>query len=202
MSSAPIKLVVGLGNPGSKYERTRHNAGFWFVEELARRHGGKFSMESRFGGEVTKIQLSSSNRDGVRGEESLWLLKPQSFMNRSGGPLAAFAHFRKIEPAQILVAHDELDLPPGVARLKFDGGHGGHNGLRDSIATIGAAFWRLRIGIGHPGHKDLVTDYVLHSAPAAEQASIDEAILAAADIMPLLLGEGAERAMHRLHSQP
>ena len=201
MSSAPIKLVVGLGNPGPKYARTRHNAGFWFVEELARRHGGHFAMESRFGAEVAKIRLPVVGEQGERREEPLWLLKPQSFMNRSGSPLASFAHFQKIEPAQILIAHDELDLLPGVVRLKFDGGHGGHNGLRDSIATIGSAFWRLRLGIGHPGHKDLVTDYVLHIASSAEQASLDAAVLAAADALPLMLLEGAERAMHRLHSR-
>ena len=138
-----IDLIVGLGNPGSKYEQTRHNAGFWFVEEIARLKGAHFRPESKFSGEVCKLVLEG--RD-------VWLLKPDTFMNRSGLSVHKLASFYKIPVENILVAHDELDLEPGTARLKTAGGHGGHNGLRDIIAQMGKEFHRLRIGIGHPGH--------------------------------------------------
>lgn len=195
MGAQSIQLVVGLGNPGEKYARTRHNAGFWFVDELARRHGGSFRNESKHQGELTRISLTVA---GSR--QDIWLLKPTTFMNRSGGSIASVSHFYKILPTSILVAHDELDLPAGTVRLKLAGGHGGHNGLRDTIAAVGADFWRLRLGIGHPGHKDLVLDYVLQRASSADEQSIESAIGKAADVLPLLLEQGGEKAMTRLHT--
>ncbi|MEY4848072.1 MAG: aminoacyl-tRNA hydrolase, partial [Pseudomonadota bacterium] len=186
MAEAAIRLVVGLGNPGEKYARTRHNAGFWFVEELARRHGGQFRAEPKHQGELARVRVNGSA--GTSAE--LWLFKPTTYMNKSGGAIASLSHFYKLPIAATLVAHDELDLPPGVARLKWAGGHGGHNGLRDSIAAVGADFWRLRLGIGHPGHKDQVLDYVLQRASAADEQHINEAILKSADLLPMLLFEG------------
>ncbi|TVQ50050.1 MAG: aminoacyl-tRNA hydrolase [Gammaproteobacteria bacterium] len=190
--SSPLKLIVGLGNPGPRYEQTRHNAGFWFADLLAERAGGRFAMEAKFQGELVRIVLVG---------DELRLLKPQTFMNLSGQSAGAVARFFKLAPEQVLVAHDELDLPPGTARLKRGGGHGGHNGLRDLIRHIGADFWRLRVGIGHPGHRDQVTDYVLTRAPAAEETLIRESLAEAADAVEQMLSQGAERAMHQLHSR-
>lgn len=195
MGAQSIQLVVGLGNPGEKYARTRHNAGFWFVDELARRYGGAFRAESKHQGELARISLTVA---GSRQE--IWLLKPTTFMNRSGGSIASVTHFYKIPPTSILVAHDELDLPAGTVRLKLAGGHGGHNGLRDTISAVGADFWRLRLGIGHPGHKDLVLDYVLQRASSADEHAIESAIGKSADVLPLLLEQGGEKAMTRLHT--
>jgi PTH1 family peptidyl-tRNA hydrolase len=197
MSGTTLKLIVGLGNPGEKYARTRHNAGFWFVDELARRHGGVFRAESKHLGEVARIRLTA---DGG-GTPELWLLKPTTFMNKSGGAIASLANFYKVAPDEVLVAHDELDLPVGTVRLKLGGGHGGHNGLRDTIAAIGADFWRLRLGIAHPGHKDLVLDYVLQRASSADERAIQDSVVRAADALPVMLGQGAEKAMNRLHTQ-
>lgn len=195
MTGVPLKLIVGLGNPGEKYARTRHNAGFWWVDLLARRLGGVFRSETKHQGELAKVTLT------VAGERrELWLLKPLTFMNRSGASIASISHFYKIAPAELLVAHDELDLPAGVARWKFGGGHGGHNGLRDTSAAIGADYWRLRVGIGHPGHKDLVLDYVLQRASAADEGAINLALDSAVECLPTLLEQGAEKAMTRLHS--
>lgn len=187
-----IDLIVGLGNPGSQYEQTRHNAGFWFVEEIARLKGAHFRPETKFSGEVCKVNLEG--RD-------VWLLKPDTFMNRSGQAVYKLASFYKIPVDQILVAHDELDLDPGTARLKTAGGHGGHNGLRDIIAQMGKEFHRLRIGVGHPGHRDQVVDYVLHRASKDEQIAIDNAIDDALRVLPLLAEGSWEKAVHRLHSQ-
>ncbi len=187
-----IDLIVGLGNPGAQYEQTRHNAGFWFVEEIARLKGAHFRPDSKFSGEVCKVV--------VEGRE-LWLLKPDTFMNRSGQAVQKLASFYKIPVDQILVAHDELDLEPGTARLKTAGGHGGHNGLRDIIAHLGKDFQRLRIGIGHPGHRDQVTDYVLHRASQDDQIAIDNAIDDALRVLPLLAEGSWEKALHRLHSK-
>ena len=186
MAEAAIRLVVGLGNPGEKYARTRHNAGFWFVEELARRHGGQFRAEPKHQGELARVRVNGSA--GTSAE--LWLFKPTTYMNRSGGAIASLSHFYKLPIAATLVAHDELDLPPGVARLKWAGGHGGHNGLRDSIAAVGADFWRLRLGIGHPGQKNEVANWVLKKPSPDERAGIAQAMdrgLKAAEL--LLLGE-------------
>ncbi|HEY9200721.1 MAG TPA: aminoacyl-tRNA hydrolase [Gammaproteobacteria bacterium] len=187
-----IELIAGLGNPGSKYEQTRHNAGFWLVDEIARLKGAHFRPESKFSGEVCKVVLEG--RD-------VWLLKPDTFMNRSGLAVQKLASFYKIPVENILVAHDELDLEPGTARLKTGGGHGGHNGLRDIIAHLGKEFHRLRIGIGHPGDRSQVVDYVLHRASQDEQISIDNSIDDALRVLPLLAEGSWEKAVHRLHTK-
>lgn len=192
MPGLALRLVVGLGNPGREYEQTRHNAGFWFVDELARRHGGAWRTESRFNGSLARVAV---------GGRELWLLKPLAFMNRSGGVTAAVANFYKITAGEVLVAHDELDLPVGAVRLKEGGGAGGHNGLKDLIAQLGEGFWRLRLGIGHPGSRDLVTGFVLNRASAPEQSLLDAATTAAADIVPALLAEGAQPVMQKLHTR-
>jgi len=192
MPGTDIRLVAGLGNPGREYAQTRHNAGFWLVDELARRHGGAWRMEPRFNGELARTRIA-----GIE----VWLLKPMAFMNRSGGVTAAVANFYKISPDRLLVAHDELDLPAGDVRLKEGGGSGGHNGLKDLIATLGPAFWRLRLGIGHPGSRDLVTDFVLNRASSAEQSLLDEGVRSGADILPLVLKQGAQAAMQKLHGK-
>ncbi|MGB8842537.1 MAG: aminoacyl-tRNA hydrolase, partial [Aliidongia sp.] len=175
-----------------EHQVTRHNAGFWFVDLLARRHGGEFRDYRKYSGETAKI--------GIDGNE-LVLLKPTTYMNRSGLSIRQLSDFYKVPPAEILVAHDELDLPVGTVRLKQGGGHGGHNGLRDTIAHIGETFWRMRLGIGHPGNKAEVIDYVLTRAPRAEEDLILDAVGTAVDCIPLLLEQGAERAMTRLHSR-
>ncbi len=192
MAGLPLRIIVGLGNPGPEHQVTRHNAGFWFVDLLARRHGGEFRDYRKYSGETARITIA---------ERELLLLKPTTYMNRSGLSIRQISDFFKIAPEEILVAHDELDLPVGTVRLKQGGGHGGHNGLRDTIAHIGEAFWRLRLGIGHPGNKAEVIDYVLTRAPRAEEDLILETISTTADVMPLLLEQGAERAMTRLHSR-
>lgn len=192
MAGLPLKLIVGLGNPGREYARTRHNAGWWFVDELATRSHGSWRSEARQHTELARVDIAGTE---------LWLLKPMAFMNRSGVPVAAVANFYRIEPGEILVVHDDIDLPPGIARLKQGGGHGGHNGLRDVIAHIGADFWRLRLGVGHPGSKDLVLDAVLDRPTQAEQQAIDEAVSRALEIVPELLRSGAQKAMLSLHSR-
>lgn len=190
--SAVVALIVGLGNPGPQYEATRHNAGFWFVEQVARQYGGQFRSETRFHGEVARVTL---------GGREVWLLKPQTFMNRSGQSVAALARFYKIPLENMLVVHDELDLPPGVARLKQGGGHGGHNGLRDIVAHMGGKdFMRLRIGIGHPGNSGQVSDYVLSRASAADQGMIDDSIDAALAVLPRVVEGAFQKAMNTLHS--
>ncbi len=192
MSALPLKLIVGLGNPGPEYAQTRHNAGFVFVDELAARHGGKFRSEPRHKGELTRIRI---------GAEELWLLKPMSFMNNSGGPVHSVATFYKVPPGSILVAYDELDFPPGTVKLREGGGAGGHNGMRDVIAQLGDAFWRLRIGIGHPGNRDAVLSYVLGRPRPEDARLINESIAAAADVVPTILAEGPQKAMNRLHTR-
>jgi PTH1 family peptidyl-tRNA hydrolase len=192
MAGLPLRIIVGLGNPGPEHQVTRHNAGFWFVDVLARRFGGDFRDYRKYSGETARVAISGTE---------LILLKPTTYMNRSGLSVRQISDFFKIAPEEILVAHDELDLPVGSVRLKSGGGHGGHNGLRDTIAHIGENFWRLRLGIGHPGNKADVIDYVLTRAPRAEEDSILEAVNTAADSMPLVLEQGAERAMTKLHSR-
>lgn len=193
--SAPaVQLVAGLGNPGARYERTRHNAGFWLVEALAREYGGTFRADNYFQGEISRIAIDGCN---------LWLFKPMTFMNRCGPAIARLASFYKIPLNAQLVAHDELDLPPGTVRLKRAGGHGGHNGLRDIIAQLGKNdFLRLRLGIGHPGNSREVVDYVLRSAPEPEQRLIEDAIADAVQVFPRLVNGELEKAMHSLHSRP
>jgi PTH1 family peptidyl-tRNA hydrolase len=188
----PIQIIVGLGNTGTRYEDTRHNAGFWFVDLLCRQFGGQFREDRRYQGEVAR--LSVGGRDVI-------LLKPSTFMNRSGNSVRSLAAYLKIPADEILVAHDELDLPVGTVRLKRGGGAGGHNGLKDVIAHMGREFYRLRIGIGHPGHPTDVIDYVLNRPTADEDRQIRESIEQAVDVMPVLLGEGEQHAMNRLHTR-
>ena len=161
MSGLALRLVVGLGNPGGEYSATRHNAGYWFIDELAMRHGVRLKPERRYQGEVGRGEIA-----GVE----LWLLKPSTYMNRSGVAIRALCEYLRIPSAEVLVAHDELDLEPGVVRLKSGGGAGGHNGLKDAISHVGDAFWRFRLGIGHPGDRSEVIDYVLRRAPAEERS--------------------------------
>ncbi|MBZ4194286.1 MAG: aminoacyl-tRNA hydrolase [Candidatus Contendobacter sp.] len=192
--AAPLlRLVVGLGNPGPDYAQTRHNAGFWLADELARQHSGNFRPESRFHGETCRIAING---------QDLWLLKPMTFMNRSGLAVAALARFHKIALPEILIVHDDLDLPPGVVRLKRSGGHGGHNGLRDLIAHLGDNdFPRLRFGIGHPGQNREVLDHVLHRAPQAERALLEQAIADALRELPRLIAGQWNPATQALHSR-
>ena len=189
---AAIRLIVGLGNPGREYEATRHNAGFWWVDELARAQNASFKVDSKFHGLIAKTNL--------HGHEA-FLLKPQTFMNVSGRSVGAVAQFYKIEAAQILVVHDELDLPPGSAKLKLGGGHGGHNGLKDIIAHLGSKdFWRLRIGVGHPGDRAEVVNFVLNAPRKEEQQLIDDALQRAQDVAPQIIEGKLEAAMLKLHS--
>jgi PTH1 family peptidyl-tRNA hydrolase len=192
MPGLPLRIIVGLGNPGPEHQVTRHNVGFWFVDLLARRHGAEFRDYRKYSGETARVT--------IEGQE-LILLKPTTYMNRSGLSVRQISDFYKIVPDDILVAHDELDLPAGSVRLKHGGGHGGHNGLRDTIAHVGENFWRLRLGIGHPGNKADVIDYVLTRAPRVEEDVILDAVNTAADSVPLILEQGAERAMTKLHSR-
>jgi PTH1 family peptidyl-tRNA hydrolase len=187
-----IRLIVGLGNPGHEYEATRHNVGFLWVDELAREQKLNFKSEAKFHGLTARGQLH---------EHELLLLKPQTFMNVSGRSVVALALFYKILPNQILVVHDELDLPPGSAKLKLGGGHGGHNGLKDIIAQLGSKdFWRLRVGIGHPGDRAEVVNYVLQAPRKEEQVLIDEAMQRAQNVAQLIIEGKQEAAMLKLHS--
>lgn len=188
-----VQLIVGLGNPGPEYEQTRHNAGALFVERLADRERVSLSLDKKYFGLVGKF--SHQGRD-VR------LLIPTTYMNRSGQSVAALAGFFRIPVEAILVAHDELDMPPGTAKLKKGGGHGGHNGLRDIIAQLGNqnGFHRLRLGIGHPGHSSLVSGFVLGRAPRSEQDLLDTSIDSALGVLPEMLAGDWTRAMQKLHS--
>ena len=189
---AGLRLIVGLGNPGAEYLRTRHNAGFWFVDALVAGLGERFAFDGKLHGEVCKLRV---------GGESVWLLKPATFMNKSGIAVASALRYYKIEPDECLVAHDELDLPPGTVRLKFDGGHGGQNGLRDIVEHLGhARFHRLRVGIGHPGYKDRVTSWVLGRPSATDEDAILGGIARALDVLPLAVVGEFEKAMHQLHT--
>lgn len=191
--SDQIRIIVGLGNPGPQYDRTRHNAGFDFVDRLADLWQGQWKTDKKFAGDWCLINLD---------RHPVWLLKPMTFMNRSGQAVAALANFYKVPVHDILVAHDELDLPPGIARFKKGGGHGGHNGLRDIIAQMGNQrdFHRLRIGIGHPGTANEVVNYVLTKASTADQTQIDDAIAAAASEMVRVCNGEWAQAMNSLHS--
>jgi PTH1 family peptidyl-tRNA hydrolase len=192
--NSPIKLIVGLGNPGTEYHHTRHNAGADFISELARQYSVTLAADSKFFGFTGRALI---NQRDIR------LLIPTTFMNLSGKAVAAIAQFYKIEPESILVAHDELDIPPGDARLKIGGGHGGHNGLRDTIKCLGnnKNFARLRIGIDHPGNAKLVSNYVLKKAPANEYQQIEDSIYAATRIIPLLTEGKWNDAMKELHTK-
>ncbi len=193
MPEQAIQLIVGLGNPGPNYQDTRHNAGFWFVERLAERHGGRLLNETKFHGLLGRVRIGGSE---------LRLLQPMTFMNRSGRAVAAVARYFDIAPEQILIAHDELDLPPGQVRLKQGGGHAGHNGLRDTMSALGSReFWRLRLGIDHPGDRSQVTNYVLGRPGRDEAEAIDAALgLAEGSLSDILAGRFSQ-AMNRLHTK-
>lgn len=192
MDSSPVKLIVGLGNPGEKYTETRHNAGFLFLDELCRQYSVQLSADKNCFGRSAKIDHQG---------QTVRLLAPDTFMNLSGKAVVAALNFYKIKLEETLVVHDELDMLPGVARLKLGGGHGGHNGLRDIVAKTGSKdFARLRLGIGHPGHASAVSGYVLKKAPQAEQRLLEDAIIAAARVMPQVLVGEFSLAMNELHT--
>jgi len=194
MAENGIRLVVGLGNPGPRYELTRHNVGYWLVEDLAAHNGGRFRLESKFHGLLCRILFCGHD---------LRLLKPTTFMNRSGQSLAAVSRFFDIPPEQVLVAHDELDLPVGALRLKHGGGHAGHNGLRDLINLLGTRnFWRLRIGIDHPEDRGQVVNYVLGRPSRDDEGRIRNALDVAEDCLPDVIAGEFQKAMNRLHSAP
>lgn len=187
-----IKLIVGLGNPGDKYAETRHNAGEWLVERLARRFNVSLNPENKFFGKTARTL--------VNGKE-VRLLVPTTFMNLSGKAVAALAGFYRIRPEEILVIHDELDLPPGTAKLKQGGGHGGHNGLKDIVAQLGNNnnFYRLRLGIGHPGHRDLVAGYVLNKPSPSDRDALEKALDEATDCVEMIFKDGMVKATNRLN---
>ena len=189
---AGLRLIVGLGNPGAEHARTRHNAGFWFADALAQASGARFGLESKLHGETAKLSIAGA---------PVLVLKPSTWMNLSGKSVTAALRYWKIEPEDCLIAHDELDLPPGTARIKFDGGHGGQNGLRDTMQLLGhGRFHRLRIGIGHPGHKDRVTPWVLGKPGKDDEAAILRAIDDAIAVLPLAVAGDFNEAMKRLHT--
>ena len=189
---AAIQLVAGLGNPGAKYEQTRHNAGFWFVDEVARQYNALFKSENKYKSEVARCSIAGND---------CRLQKPMDFMNRSGLPVASLAGFYQIPRSSILVVHDDLDLSPGTVKLKKGGGHGGHNGLRDLIPHLGGNdFLRLRIGIGHPGHRDDVVGYVLKNASRDDRTAIDRAVAADVTELPDIIAGHLDKAMKELHT--
>ena len=190
--SKSIRIIAGLGNPEERYERTLHNAGFWFVDALARKYGGRFRFEKKFDADYCRINLHG---------EDVWLVKPQSYMNNSGQPIRGLLDYYRLRVTELLVAHDEIDLPPGTVRLKEGGGHGGHNGLRDIVRHCGAEFVRLRLGVGHPGEKDMVTNYVLKRGSGDVEAAIERNIDDAIDVMPELVEGDINAAMKKLHTK-
>jgi len=197
-----IKLLVGLGNPGEKYANTRHNAGFWWVDQLVAGTSSRLALEAKFHGVAGKLNCASLNPNSLDLGAETWLLKPTTFMNASGKAVAAVANYYKISPEQIMVIHDELDLAPGNVKLKKGGGHGGHNGLKDIAAALGTKeFWRLRLGIGHPGDRNEVINYVLKAALKDEQTLINSCIDDSINIVPQLLSADFESAMLKLHTK-
>jgi PTH1 family peptidyl-tRNA hydrolase len=190
MGGVALKLIVGLGNPGPEYQNTRHNAGFWFVDELARRYGGSFRREPRHQGDLARVSIAGTD---------IWLLKPMTYMNRSGGPTRSVATFYKVPVEEILVAHDELDFEPGVVKLKQGGGAAGNNGIRDLIAQLGPDFWRLRIGVGKPPAAGI--EHVLSRPSAADERAIRECIDLGIEAVPVIIEQGGQRAMNRLHTR-
>lgn len=187
-----LRIIAGLGNPEDRYERTLHNAGFWFVDAVARKYGGAFRHEKKFDAECCKVSISGND---------VWLVKPQNYMNQSGGPVRAALDYYRLDAEHLLVAHDEIDLPPGTVRLKQSGGHGGHNGIRDVMQHCGAEFMRLRIGVGHPGEKDRVTGYVLKRGSSDVEAAVEKNVDEALDVMPVLIDDGLNAAMKKLHTK-
>jgi PTH1 family peptidyl-tRNA hydrolase len=193
----PIELIAGLGNPGADYAKTRHNAGFWFVDLLADKHGGHFSTDKKLHGASAEIRLAGHR---------IRLLKPMTYMNLSGQAVSAAVSYYKIETERVLIAYDELDLPRGRAQLKFGGGSAGHNGVTSVIEHIGSEFWRLRFGVGHPRDQERegarhVIDHLLGRASGGDEQAIRESLERAADVLPVMLEQGAERAMNRLHTR-
>jgi len=186
-----ISLIVGLGNPGTEYAQTRHNAGFWFVQRLAEQYGIQLKADPKYKG--------ISGRGNIE-DQDVRLLLPTTFMNLSGQSVVPFAKFYQIAPEAILIAHDELDMNPGVIRLKTGGGHGGHNGLKDIVPHIGSNFHRLRIGIGHPGSKERVSGHVLSKAPSSEQNLMDDAIAHALSRIQLLVNGDTQQAMNQINA--
>ena len=187
-----LSVIAGLGNPGPRYTDTLHNVGFACVDEIASNYGGIFSYEAKFDTEITKVTIS---------EQNVWLIKPQSFMNKSGSPIRAVLNYYQIPTDQVLVIHDEIDLAAEVLKLKIAGGHGGHNGLRDIISHCDNQFLRLRIGVGHPGHKDEVINYVLRKVTKEQEIALHQNIDQALKIIPILIEEGVESAMKKLHTE-
>ena len=187
-----LSIIAGLGNPEERYARTLHNAGFWFVDTLAKKYGGDFRYEKKFGAEYCRVSL--------RGDD-IWLVKPQSYMNLSGGPIRGMLDYYRLRPEHLLVAHDEIDLPPGTIRFKKGGGHGGHNGIRDVIRHCGAEFMRLRIGVGHPGTSSEVTNYVLKRGAGDVEAAVERTIDDAIAVLPTLIDDGLNAAMKELHTR-
>jgi len=188
-----IRVIAGLGNPGSEYEQTRHNAGFWFVDALAQRHEAPVKFQRRLDADMGKFELAG---------QEIWLVKPMTFMNCSGGPLRAVLDYYRLDIRETLVAHDELDLPAGTLRLKKSGGHGGHNGLRDIIAHNSADYYRMRIGIGHPGRSEQVLGHVLKRASAKKQELLDDAIERACKALPKMVRKGPGIVMNELNRKP
>jgi PTH1 family peptidyl-tRNA hydrolase len=195
----PIDLIVGLGNPGAEYEATRHNVGFWFVDLLAAEHGGRFSHQKKLQGDSAEITIAG---------QRIRLLKPSTYMNLSGQSVGAAVNYYKIPTEHVLVAYDELDLPPGRVQLRFDGGSAGHNGAGSVIEHVGPKFWRLRFGVGHPrdqeqpaGGRREVIDHVLKRAGGTEETTLRDKLREAAELMPMLLEHGAERVKNRLHTR-
>ncbi len=187
-----LSIIAGLGNPGDQYERTLHNAGFWFVDAIVRKYGGEFRYEKKFDAEICRTR--------IRGDDT-WLVKPQGWMNHSGPPIRGVLDYYRLDVRELLVAHDEIDLPPDTVRLKKGGGHGGHNGIRDVIQHCGSDFLRLRIGVGHPGEKDKVTGYVLKRGASDVEAAVERNIDAAIAVLPALIDDGVNAAMKALHTK-
>ena len=186
-----LKIIAGLGNPDDKYERTLHNAGFWFVDAVARKYGGQLRYEKKFDADVGKTT--------IRGQD-VWLIKPQSYMNLSGGPVRAVLDYYRLDAGDLLVAHDEIDLPPGTVKLKLGGGHGGHNGIRDVIKHCGKDFVRLRLGVGHPGEKSKVSGYVLKKGDSETEAAVERNIDDAAAVLETWVDDNLNAAMKKLHT--
>jgi len=190
--SYTIQIIAGLGNPGEKYEKTLHNAGFWFLENLALKYGGIFRYEKKFDIDSCKVDINGC---------SIWLIKPQSFMNLSGRPIKSFLDYYQLKVNNLLVVQDEIDLPSGTIRLKEGGGHGGHNGIRDVIQHCGPQFFRLRLGVGHPGEKSKVINYVLNPGSKKVESAIKNNINDALSVIPILMENGFNEATKALHTK-
>ena len=187
-----LSIIAGLGNPDDKYERTLHNAGFWFVDALAAKYGGDFRYEKKFDVNYCRVNLHG---------DDIWLVKPQSYMNLSGGPIRDVVDYYRLRAEHLLVAHDEIDLPPGTVRLKKGGGHGGHNGIRDVIKHCERDFMRLRLGVGHPGDRSKVTSFVLKRGAGDVESAVTKNIDEAIGVMPILIDDGLNAAMKKLHTR-